>query len=41
MPVREDFPAVKPYRMIYMDDPFGNVLEIYSHSYELTCPADA
>jgi lactoylglutathione lyase family protein len=26
----------KPYRMIYMEDPFGNILEIYSHSYELT-----
>ncbi|HBF47951.1 MAG TPA: glyoxalase, partial [Shewanella frigidimarina] len=23
------------YRMIYMEDPFGNILEIYSHSYEL------
>jgi len=22
--------------MIYMEDPFGNILEIYSHSYELT-----
>ncbi|MFT7009370.1 MAG: hypothetical protein ACJAXJ_003918 [Colwellia sp.] len=28
----------KPYRMIYMEDPFGNILEIYSHSYELTYP---
>ncbi|TVO96693.1 lactoylglutathione lyase family protein [Shewanella algae] len=25
----------KPYRMIYMEDPFGNILELYSHSYEL------
>lgn len=24
------------YRMIYMEDPFGNILEIYCHSYELT-----
>ncbi|MCH2056623.1 MAG: lactoylglutathione lyase family protein [Thalassotalea sp.] len=31
----------KPYRMIYMEDPFGNILEIYSHSYELTYSAGA
>jgi lactoylglutathione lyase family protein len=30
------YPGKKPYRMIYMEDPFGNILEIYSHSYELT-----
>ena len=30
------YPGTKPYRMIYMEDPFGNILEIYSHSYELT-----
>ncbi|MCE2572340.1 lactoylglutathione lyase family protein [Motilimonas eburnea] len=30
------YPGEKPYRMIYMEDPFGNILEIYSHSYELT-----
>ena len=29
------YPNEKPYRMIYMEDPFGNILEIYSHSYEL------
>ena len=29
------YPSSKPYRMIYMEDPFGNILEIYSHSYEL------
>ena len=29
------YPGKKPYRMIYMEDPFGNILEIYSHSYEL------
>lgn len=23
------------YRMIYMEDPFGSIVEIYSHSYEL------
>lgn len=30
------YPGEKPYRMIYMEDPFGNIVEIYSHSYELT-----
>jgi len=29
------YPGEKPYRMIYMEDPFGNIIEIYSHSYEL------
>lgn len=29
------YPGEKPYRMIYMEDQFGNILEIYSHSYEL------
>jgi lactoylglutathione lyase family protein len=41
MPVREYYPGVKPYRMVYMEDPFGNILEIYSHSYELTYSAGA
>jgi len=27
--------------MIYMEDPFGNILEIYSHSYELIYSAGA
>jgi catechol-2,3-dioxygenase len=27
--------------MVYMEDPFGNILEIYSHSYELTYSAGA
>jgi hypothetical protein len=39
--VREYFPGEKPYRMVYMEDPFGNILEIYSHSYELTYSAGA
>ena len=30
------YPGTKPYRMIDMEDSFGNSLEIYSHSYELT-----
>lgn len=41
MPVREYFPGEKPYRMVYMDDLFGNVLAIYIHSYELTYSAGA
>lgn len=41
MPVREYYPGEKPYRMVYMEDPFGNILEIYSHSYELTYAAGA
>jgi lactoylglutathione lyase family protein len=36
MPIREYYPGEKPYRMVYMEDPFGNVFELYSHSYELT-----
>ncbi|MCE0504207.1 lactoylglutathione lyase family protein [Roseivivax sp. GX 12232] len=36
MPVREYFPGEKPYRMVYVEDPFGIVFELYSHSYELT-----
>lgn len=36
MPVREYFPDDKPYRMVYVEDPFGIVFELYSHSYELT-----
>ncbi|WP_031569263.1 lactoylglutathione lyase family protein [Rheinheimera texasensis] len=41
MPVRFYFPGEKPYRMVYMEDPFSNILEIYSHSYELTYAAGA
>ena len=41
MPVREYFPGEKPFRMVYMEDPFGVILEIYSHSYELTYSAGA
>ncbi|MBY5920655.1 lactoylglutathione lyase family protein [Ferrimonas balearica] len=41
MPVREYYPGEKPYRMVYMEDPFGNIIEIYSHSYELTYSAGA
>ncbi len=41
MPVREYYPGEKPYRMVYCEDPFGNLIEIYSHSYELTYSAGA
>lgn len=41
MPVREYFPGNKPYRMVYVEDPFGIVFELYSHSYELTYSAGA
>jgi lactoylglutathione lyase family protein len=36
MPIREYYPGEKPFRMVYMEDPFGLIFEIYSHSYELT-----
>ena len=39
--VRSYFPGEKPYRMAYCEDPFGNIVEIYSHSYELTYSAGA
>ena len=35
MPIREYFPGDKPYKMVYCEDPFGNIVEIYTHSYEL------
>ncbi|ATG36201.1 lactoylglutathione lyase family protein [Phaeobacter piscinae] len=41
MPVREYYPDEKPYRMVYVEDPFGIVFEIYSHGYELTYSAGA
>ncbi|WP_214201083.1 hypothetical protein [Novosphingobium profundi] len=41
MPVREYFPGEKLYHMVYCEDPFGNILEVYSHSYELTYSAGA
>lgn len=41
MPIREYYPGEKPYRMVYVEDPFGNVFELYSHSYELTYSAGA
>jgi hypothetical protein len=41
MPVREYYPGEKPFRMVYMEDPFGNISEIYSDSYELIYSAAA
>lgn len=35
MPIRYYYPGEKPYRMVYVEDPFGIVFELYSHSYEL------
>ncbi len=41
MPIREYYPNEKPYKMVYVEDPFGLVFEIYTHSYELTYSAGA
>lgn len=41
MPIRYYYPGEKPYRMVYCEDPFGNIIEIYSHSYELTYSSGA
>ena len=30
----------KPAKMVYLEDPFGNLFELYSHSYEETYAAD-
>ena len=39
MPIREYFPGEKPYKMVYCEDQFGNIVEIYTHSYELVYSA--
>lgn len=36
MPIRAYYPEEKPFRMCYVEDPFGVVFEIYTHSYEMT-----
>jgi len=41
MPIREYYPNDKPYKMCYVEDPFGIVFEIYTHSYELTYSPEA
>lgn len=35
MPPTDMYPGEKPYKMAFTEDPFGNMIEIYSHSYEL------
>ena len=40
MPIREYYPAEKPYKLVYGEDPFGLIFEVYSHSYELTYSQD-
>ena len=41
MPIRAYYPNDKPYKMVYVEDPFGIVFEIYTHSYELTYSSGA
>lgn len=41
MPIRTYYPNEKPYKMVYVQDPFGIVFEIYTHSYELTYSSGA
>lgn len=41
MPIREYYPNDKPFKMCYVEDPFGIVFEIYTHSYELTYSSGA
>jgi hypothetical protein len=36
MPIREYCPKETPYKMCYVEGPFGLIFEVYSHSYELT-----
>ncbi|WP_179353916.1 VOC family protein [Winogradskyella vidalii] len=41
MPIRSYYPNEKPFKMCYVEDPFGIVFEIYTHSYELTYSSGA
>lgn len=41
MPIREYYPNEKTYKMCYVEDPFGIVFEIYTHSYEVTYSSGA
>jgi lactoylglutathione lyase family protein len=41
MPIRAYYPNEKPFKMVYVEDPFGIVFEIYTHSYELTYSSGA
>jgi len=41
MPIREYYPNEKPFKMCYVEDPFGIVFEVYTHSYKLTYSSGA
>lgn len=41
MPVRAFHPGEKPYKMVYCEDPFGNIVEIFTNSYELSFSQEA
>lgn len=41
MPIKAYYPGEKPFKMVYMEDPFGNLVEIYTHAYDLTYSAGA
>jgi len=41
MPISAYYPKDKPFKMCYVEDPFGIVFEIYTHSYELTYSSGA
>jgi len=36
LPIRENYPNDKPLKLCYLEDSFGIVFKIYTHSYELT-----
>ncbi|MBV9820402.1 MAG: VOC family protein [Solirubrobacterales bacterium] len=35
-PVQDFYPGEKPFRLVYCQDPFGNIIEIDTHSFETT-----
>ena len=39
-PEDESKQASKQAKMVYLEDPFGNLFELYSHSYEETYASD-
>jgi hypothetical protein len=41
MPIRAYYPKDKPFKIYYIEDPFGIVFGIYTHSYELTYSSGA
>lgn len=36
MPICEFYPGKQPYKMCYVEDPYGIIFEVYSHAYETT-----